>query len=92
MESVDGEVDGIHAGELVADLDALGLLNSGLGAQCSGLGGRDTIIQYSLHPKIFALVDFCASLLTIRLIRKNCENVIYFAMTCFIIVYILSTR
>jgi hypothetical protein len=43
------------------------------------------------RPKIFALVDdFCASLLTICLIRKNCENVIYFAMTCFIIVYILS--
>jgi hypothetical protein len=47
MESVDGEVDGIHAGELVADLDVLGLLNSGLGAQCSGLWGRDTIIQYT---------------------------------------------
>jgi hypothetical protein len=45
---------------------------------------------YSLRPKIFALVGFCASLLTIRLIRKNCENVIYFSMTCFIIVYILS--
>jgi hypothetical protein len=46
--------------------------------------------KYSLGPKIFALVDFCASLLTICLIRKNCEIVIYFVMTCFIIVYILS--
>jgi hypothetical protein len=45
---------------------------------------------YSLRPKIFALVDFCVSRLTIRLVRKNCENIIYFAMTCFIIVYILS--
>jgi hypothetical protein len=32
----------------------------------------------------------CVSLLTIRLIRQNCENVIYFVMTCFIIIYILS--
>jgi hypothetical protein len=46
--------------------------------------------QCSLLPKIFALVDFCGSLLTIRLIREICENVIYLAMTCFIIVYILS--
>jgi hypothetical protein len=45
---------------------------------------------YTIRPKIFALVDFCASLLTIRLIQKNYENVIYFAMTCFIIVCILS--
>jgi hypothetical protein len=43
-----------------------------------------------LRPKIFALVDLCGSLLTIRLIRKICENVIYLDMTCFIIVYILS--
>jgi hypothetical protein len=35
-----------------------------------------------LGPKIFVLVNFCVSLLTIRLIRKNCENVIYFAMIC----------
>jgi hypothetical protein len=46
--------------------------------------------RYTLRPKIFALVDFCASLLTIRLIRKNYQNVIYFAMTFFIVVYILS--
>jgi hypothetical protein len=45
---------------------------------------------YSLGPKIFALVDFYTSRLTICLIRKNCENIIYFAMTCFIILYILS--
>lgn len=32
MGSVDGEADGIHEGEPVADLNALGLLNSGLGA------------------------------------------------------------
>jgi len=38
MGSVDGEVDGIHAGEPAADLDAPGLLNSGLGAQCLGWG------------------------------------------------------
>jgi hypothetical protein len=44
----------------------------------------------SLRPKIFALVDFCGSLLTIGLIREICENVIYLAITCFIIVYILS--
>jgi hypothetical protein len=49
-----------------------------------------TAIQYSLRLKIFALADFCVLLLIIRLIRKNCENVIYFTMTCFIIVYILS--
>jgi hypothetical protein len=51
---------------------------------------QNLIILCSLRPKIFALVDFCASILTIRLIRKNVKNVIYFAMTCFIIVYILS--
>jgi hypothetical protein len=45
--------------------------------------------KYTLRPKIFALVDFCASLLIIRLIQKNCENVIYFAMICFIIIYII---
>jgi hypothetical protein len=45
---------------------------------------------YTLHPKIFASFDFCASHLTIRLIQKNRENAIYFAMTCFIIIYILS--
>jgi hypothetical protein len=50
----------------------------------------DGDLSYSLRPKIFALVDFCALLLTIRLIRKNYENIIYFAMTCFIIVCILS--
>jgi hypothetical protein len=39
----------------------------------------DDLVLYSLRPKIFVR-DFCTSLL-IRLIRKNCENVIYFAMT-----------
>jgi hypothetical protein len=47
-------------------------------------------IDYSLHPKIFTLVDFRASRLTIRLFCKNCESIIYFTMTCFIIIYILS--
>jgi hypothetical protein len=48
------------------------------------------IAAYSLRPKIIALVDFCDSRLTIRLILKNCENIIYFAITCFIVIYILS--
>jgi hypothetical protein len=56
----------------------------------SGLAARLYTPLYTLRPKIFALVDFCDSLLTIRLIRKNCENVIYYLMTYFIIVYILS--
>jgi hypothetical protein len=45
---------------------------------------------YSLHSKIFALFDFSTSRLTISLIQKNYENVIYFTMVCFIIIYILS--
>jgi hypothetical protein len=52
--------------------------------------GYPTKDDYSLRPKIFALVDLCGSLLTIRLIRKICENVIYLDITCFIIVYILG--
>jgi hypothetical protein len=49
--------------------------------------------QCSLLPKIFALIDFCGSLLIIRLIREICENVIYLAMTCFkyiIIIFVFS--
>jgi hypothetical protein len=43
------------------------------------------------HPSQNICTDWLLRFtLTIRLIRKNCENVIYFAMTYFIIVYILS--
>jgi hypothetical protein len=50
--------------------------------------GPTTIPMYSLPPKIFVLFDFNALYLTIRLIQNNCENIIYFAMTYFIIIYI----
>jgi hypothetical protein len=56
----------------------------------SGSGPRIKSNYIGTRPKIFAFIDFCTSLLTIHLIRKNCENVIYFTMTCFIIIYILS--
>jgi hypothetical protein len=47
-------------------------------------------VQYTLRPKIIALLDFYNSRLTIRLIWKNCTNIIYFAITYFITIYILS--
>jgi hypothetical protein len=57
------------------------------GSLCS----RPSLISTSsLRHKIIALVDFCDPRFTIRLISKNCENIIYFAITCFIIIYILS--
>jgi hypothetical protein len=48
------------------------------------------LINYSLHSKIFAPFDFSTSRLIIRLIQKNYENVIYFTVACFIIIYILN--
>jgi hypothetical protein len=44
MGSVDGEVDGIHAGEPAADPDAFGLLNSGPGARYLGWGEAFLVI------------------------------------------------
>jgi hypothetical protein len=40
--------------------------------------------------KIYAFFDFYNAHLIIHLILKICENIIYFIMRCFIIVYILN--
>jgi hypothetical protein len=52
------------------------------------LGVGETITTPSVSKYLHLLTY--VSLLVIRLIRKNCEKVIYFAKTCFIIIYILS--
>jgi hypothetical protein len=47
-----------------------------------------TVVPPSLNINIS--LSFLFTCLTAHLIQKNYKNVIYFVMTCFIIVYILS--
>jgi hypothetical protein len=69
-------------------LDSHTRSNGSAAARCGA--GKGVVEVYSLCPKIIVLVDFCDSRLTIRFIGKNCENIICFAITCFVIIYILS--
>jgi hypothetical protein len=46
-------------------------------------------IDYSLHPKYLHLLTSVLHIWPFVLL-KNCESIIYFTMTCFIIIYILS--
>jgi hypothetical protein len=47
-------------------------------------------ICYSFHLKKKGVFNFCWSLLIIRLIQNKFKNIIYFVVTCLIMVYICS--